>query len=136
MPEGIEPQRIAAELPSGLKSRPVFVSDHAKERLYQRCPDVRNEKRVLHSLVVSEVHAALSEGRYSKSLPKWTQQTLAAGRKKMNRNPGGNGRVVWNADETRAYLLRLVDDHLDPPRSSDGKGWLVVSVVPRFGVGR
>lgn len=92
--------------PPGRRDIPVFVSDHARERMRVRFPDVKPAR------IVDEVRDAMAAGRFSADKPDWV----------TNRYEGAL--YVWTPDGARAYTL-VVD------RFTEGSCFAVTTVLRR-----
>ena len=101
---------------------PVAVTNHAVDRIRERCPDIGENVR---GIVVAEVRAAIDEGRRAVSKPRCLVPT---GRRPRARKP--SVRFVWNPSSSRVYVIRGV-------RSTTGRrGWLVLTaLVPNLPAG-
>lgn len=107
-------------------SDPIFVSGHALDRARERHAEFF-EANGGPRAIVREVGDALRGGRRAKTAPRWASYER---RKKIAR--GRNGDVspstwfVWDATETRCYLVRRGP-------TDRGPGWIVLTVLRRPG---
>lgn len=101
---------------------PVIVTVHATERARERFVNRRGYSfagmpdRAVIDHVVHDVYDALREGRKSTRLPRFLCHPGRRPRLERNR------RVVWSADDRRAYVLRRVRDERGP-------AWVVLTCL-------
>jgi hypothetical protein len=98
---------------------PIYVTRHAREQADVRFRSFYRERGV--DGIYAEVVAALAAGRRAKTVPRWA---VIATRRSKIRKRGGTGVAVWNAEETRCYVLIW-------GQTWRGPGWVVVTVLGR-----
>lgn len=93
------------------------ISPHAVQRFLERCPDELTGD--ITGLIFYEVQDALREHRRSTKAPGW----CATDGQRTKLKARGTVRYVWNEQQTRAYVLRQVQN--------DGEAWVVMSTYPK-----
>lgn len=101
----------------------VIVTRHAADRFRERHAPC--EMNVI-SFMVKEIHDALTEHRGSPRMPIWTSQSG-----ERLRNQHGTFRFVWNAAETRCYVIRKADGD-ESRRDEFSKTWIVLTTLARM----
>ena len=98
----------------------VWVSHHAQQQARMRLGDEYKRRGV--GWLVAEVGEALAARRMAKTCPRWLKGEMRR-TKVAHRFGGDSKRIVWNREETRAYVVA--------PRDG-GALWVVLTVmVPR-----
>ncbi len=75
----------------------ILLGGHVLERFVERFPNEREARGVIYG----EVMRAFVEGRKAKRVPAWCRYSA-------RRRPDPAHRYVWNAEETRCYVVMRV----------------------------